>query len=175
MTVCVSAGVRSCLLQQLGVREVTTHSRHSSAGWLHLPGPGLRSSAPSGNSMGSLIISHKLYFIIFNISTVCHPCGLGTLAPQMILKSAQSSVSFSDFFVPGCAQVSLLRCDSGPVCEGGTTWLQFPRRTAGGAREAGQGRAVEDLERNSTHCRWVTEATPPQTRFCLHLLMIDDR
>lgn len=118
---------------------------------------GLDSGAPplqvTPVGMGSLIISHKSYFILFNISTDFHPDGLGT--PQLIVKPAHSSVSSSDFLVPGCAQVPLLRCDSGPLCEGGTTWLQFPRRPAGGASEARQGRAVEDLERNSPHCGWV--------------------
>lgn len=46
---CISAGVGSSLLQQLVLREVTANPRHSSSGRLHLPGPGLRSSAPPGD------------------------------------------------------------------------------------------------------------------------------
>lgn len=66
-SVCLSAGVRSRLLQQPGVREAAAHSRQSSAGRLHLPGPGLRSSTPSGNKDDSNRYSDSspLFFCVF--------------------------------------------------------------------------------------------------------------
>lgn len=78
-------------------------------------------------------------------------------------------LSSSDFPVPGRAEVSLLRCDSGPVCERGKNWLQFSSWTSGGDSEERQGRAVEDPKRNPPHCGWVTRNTTP-THTCFLLL-----
>lgn len=70
--------------------------------------------------------------------------------------------SSADLSVLGCAEVSLLRSDSGSVCQRGQSWLQFCCWATGGSSEAQQGSAVETPERNSAVSGWVCSSRPHQ-------------
>lgn len=70
LCVCLQTGVRSRLFQLLRLWEAAADSRHSSVGRLHLPGPGLRSSAPSGKGHADMATRWH---------TAAHRCIIGTV------------------------------------------------------------------------------------------------